>query len=116
MFGDGSQIRDFVYVDDAVQAFLLAGAMDAVNGEAFNVGGDEHISHRDLVELLVGAAGSGRYRFVEWPAEKKAIDIGSFYADSTLFKARTGWQPTTALADGLRRTLDYYRPRMAHYV
>jgi UDP-glucose 4-epimerase len=115
VFGDGSQIRDFVYVDDAVEAFLRAGATDGVNGEVFNVGGDEHYAHRDLVELLVRTAGSGRYRFVEWPAEKKIIDIGSFYADSTLFKTRTGWQPRVGLAEGLRRTIDYYRPRMAHY-
>jgi UDP-glucose 4-epimerase len=116
VYGDGSQIRDFVFVDDAVDAFVRAGATDAVNGAAFNVGGDEHIAHRDLVDLLVRTAGSGRYRFVEWPPEKKAIDIGSFYADSTLFKNRTGWAPTVTLTDGLARTIDYYRPRMAHYV
>jgi UDP-glucose 4-epimerase len=116
VFGDGSQVRDFVYVEDAVDAFLRAGASDEVNGEAFNVGGDEHISHRDLVQLLVGTAGTGRYRFVEWPPEKKVIDIGSFYADSTLFKTRTGWAPRVMLGEGLRRTIDYYRPRMAHYV
>ncbi len=116
IFGDGSQVRDFVYVDDAVEAFLLAGATDAVNGEVFNVGGDEHVSHRELVTLLTSAAGTGRYTFVEWPAEKKAIDIGSFYADSTSFRTRTGWQPAVRLADGLARTIEYYRPRMAHYV
>jgi UDP-glucose 4-epimerase len=116
VYGDGSQIRDFVYVDDAVKAFLLAGASDRVNGEVFNVGGDEHISHRELVELLVRTAGTGRYRFVEWPPEKKVIDIGSFYADSTLFKTRTSWTPAVTLAEGLRRTVEYYRPRMASYV
>ncbi len=116
IFGDGAQVRDFVYVDDATEAFVLAGATDEVNGEVFNVGGDEHIAHRDLVALLVQTAGSGRHRFVEWPPEKKAIDIGSFYADSTLFKTRTGWAPRVGLAEGLRRTLGYYRPRMAHYV
>lgn len=116
IFGDGSQVRDFVYVDDAVEAFLLAGATEAVNGEVFNVGGDEHISHGELVELLTRVAGSGRYRFVDWPAEKKAIDIGSFFADSTLFKSRTGWQPAVPLAEGLARTIAYYRPRMTAYV
>jgi UDP-glucose 4-epimerase len=116
VFGDGSQVRDFVFVDDAVEAFLRAGATDPVNGEAFNVGGDEHLTHRELVALLIQTAGSGRFRFVDWPAEKKAIDIGSFYADSTLFRTRTGWRPCTALAQGLARTIDYYRPRMAHYV
>jgi UDP-glucose 4-epimerase len=116
VFGDGSQVRDFVYVDDASEAFLLAGATDVVNGEAFNVGGDEHFAHNEVVELLVRTAGTGRFRFVEWPAEKKVIDIGSFYADSTLFKTRTGWAPRIGLAEGLRRTLDYYRTRMEHYV
>jgi UDP-glucose 4-epimerase len=116
VFGDGSQIRDFVYVEDAVEAFLLAGATDAVNGEAFNVGGDEHIAHRDLVKVLVELAGSGRYRFVEWPAEKRVIDIGSFYADSTLFKKRTGWAPIVSLRDGFGRTLAYYRAHLDRYI
>ena len=97
VFGDGSQIRDFVYVDDAVEAFLAAGATDSVNGEAFNVGGEEHITHRDLVKMLVEIAGSGRYTFVEWPADKKAIDIGDFYADSSLFRGRVGWTPSVRL-------------------
>jgi UDP-glucose 4-epimerase len=116
VFGDGSQIRDFVYVDDAVEAFLTAGASDVVNGEAFNVGGDEHIAHRDLVKLLVELAGSGRYKFIEWPADKKAIDIGSFYADSSLFKSRTGWKPTVDLREGFTRTFAYYRDRLPQYV
>jgi UDP-glucose 4-epimerase len=116
IFGDGSQVRDFVYVDDAVEAFLAAGATDAVNGEAFNVGGDEHIAHRDLVTMLLQMAGSGRYRFVDWPAEKKAIDIGSFYADSSRFKARTGWAPAVDLREGFRRTLAYYREHLDRYL
>ena len=116
VFGDGSQVRDFVYVDDAVDAFLRAGMCDSCNGETFNVGGDEHIAHRELVPLLVELAGSGAYRFVEWPPDKKAIDIGSFYADSTLFKEATGWAPATSLRDGLARTLAYYRQHMQHYI
>ncbi len=116
VFGDGSQVRDFVYVDDAVTAFLAAGASDAVNGEAFNVGGDEHITHRDLVALLVELAGQGSYKFIEWPKEKKVIDIGSFYADSSLFMTRTGWAPTVPLRDGFTRTLAYYRAHLSQYV
>jgi UDP-glucose 4-epimerase len=116
IFGDGSQIRDFVYVDDAVDAFLRAGACDACHGEVFNVGGDEQIAHRDLVEVLIDAAGSGRYTFVEWPAEKKAIDIGSFYADSSRFRRTTGWAPRVGLREGLTRTLAYYREHLHHYV
>ena len=112
IFGDGSQLRDFVFVDDAADAFLRAGASDACNGEVFNVGGDEAIAHRDLSALLVRLAGSGRVEYVDWPAEKKAIDIGSFYADSSKFKAATGWTSSVDLTAGLRRTLAFYR---AHY-
>ena len=116
VFGDGSQLRDFVYVDDAVEAFLAAGVCEAMNGQALNVGGDAPVSHRDLVELMITVAGSGRVRYVDWPAEKKAIDIGSIYSDASRFSALTGWAPRVALADGLQRTFDYYRSRLAHYV
>jgi len=116
IYGDGSQLRDFVYVDDAADSFLRAGASDAANGLVFNVGGSQPISHRDLVQLLVEVAGAGRYRFVEWPPEKKAIDIGSFYADSSLIARTLGWQPAVSLREGFARTLAYYRAHMAHYV
>jgi UDP-glucose 4-epimerase len=116
VFGDGSQIRDFVYVDDAVEAFLLAGMCEQINGDAFNVGGTEHIAHRDLVRLLIELAGAGTYRFVEWPQEKKAIDIGSFYADSTRFTDATGWRPGVSLQEGLSRTLRFYRSHFDKYV
>jgi UDP-glucose 4-epimerase len=116
IYGDGSQVRDFVYVDDAADAFLRAGASDACNGEVFNVGGSEPVCHRDLTALLVEVAGSGRVQYVPWPAEKKAIDIGSFYADSTKFRRATGWAPAVSLRDGLTRTLAFYRAHRQHYV
>ncbi len=116
IYGDGSQRRDFVYVDDAADAFLRAGASDVCNGQVFNVGGLEPISHLALVELLTSVAGSGRYRLVDWPPEKKAIDIGDFYADSSLVARTLGWHPVTTLRDGLKRTLDFYRAHLQHYV
>ena len=116
IYGDGRQLRDFVYVDDAADAFLRAAATDASNGQVFNVGGPEAISLKDLVELLISIAGTGRYRFVEWPPEKKAIDIGDFHADSTLITHTLGWRPTVALAEGLKRTVEFYRAHLSHYV
>ena len=116
IFGDGSQIRDFVYVDDAADAFLRAGASDACNGQVFNVGGSEPMTHRHLAALLVEIAGAGSVRFVPWPAEKKIIDIGSFYADSSRFRNTVGWHPQVQLRTGLARTLAYYRANVAHYL
>ena len=116
IFGDGSQLRDFVFVDDAADAFLRAGATDATNGEVFNVGGDEPISHRELVSVLLEVAGAGSMRFVEWPADKKRIDIGSFYSDSTKFRRAVGWRPRVSLREGLQRTIAFYRQHLDEYV
>jgi UDP-glucose 4-epimerase len=116
IYGDGSQLRDFVYVADAADAFLRAGASDAVNGEVFNVGGAEPISLGQLTSLLIDVAGSGRVEYVEWPADKKAIDIGSFYTNSSKFTRTTGWTPAVTLADGLRRTVEFYRQHLNQYL
>jgi UDP-glucose 4-epimerase len=116
IYGDGSQLRDFVYVDDAADAFLRAGASDACDGEAFNVGGQAPISHRDLVALLLEAAGTGRVKYVEWPAEKKAIDIGNFYADSSRFRSAVGWEAKVGLREGFERTVAFYRENLSHYL
>jgi UDP-glucose 4-epimerase len=116
IFGDGSQLRDFVFVDDAADAFLRAGASDACNGDVFNVGGDRAISHRELTALLLEIAGTGRVEYVAWPPDKKAIDIGSFYADSSKFQAATGWTTRVPLSEGLRRTIAFYRRNYDRYV
>ncbi len=116
IYGDGSQLRDFVFVDDAADAFLRAGADDSVNGKALNVGGARAISHRDLTSLLLSIAGSGRVEYIDWPSEKKAIDIGDFYADSSQFQQATGWSPAVPLEDGLTRTIAFYRAHFDRYV
>jgi UDP-glucose 4-epimerase len=116
IYGDGSQLRDFVYVDDAADGFLRAGATDACNGEVFNVGGNEPMSHRQLTTLLVEIAGGGRVQYVAWPVDKKAIDIGDFYADSSKFQRVTGWAPAVPLREGLARTIAFYREHFDSYV
>ena len=80
------------------------------------VGGDRPVSHRDLTSLLLKVAGSGSVQYIDWPAEKKAIDIGSFYADSSKLRRATGWAPAVSLDEGLRRAVDFYRANLAHYV
>ncbi|HEY7474671.1 MAG TPA: NAD-dependent epimerase/dehydratase family protein [Vicinamibacterales bacterium] len=116
IYGDGSQIRDFVYVDDVSDAFLRAGASDACNGDVFNVGGNEPIAHRDLVTMLIQQSGRGTMRFIDWPEDKRRIDIGSFYSNSSKFAAVTGWKADVTLRDGLHRTLAFYRHHLDKYL
>ena len=114
LFGDGEQLRDLTYVGDVVEAFLLAGCSPAADGQIFNLGG-EVTSLRSLVELLIELAGRGRYRLVPFPPEKRAIDIGSFYADDAKIGSALGWRRQVGLSDGLARTLQFYRQRRADY-
>jgi len=115
IFGDGSQRRDFTYVDDAVRAFLLAAAREEGAGEVFNLGGDGVVSLLELAELLVEANGGGGYRLVPFPPDRKTIDIGDYFADFGKARDRLGWTPEVPLAEGLARTLEFYREHAASY-
>ena len=115
MFGDGRQLRDLSYVDDVVDAFLLAALSDAGNGEVFNLGGDGPVGLAEVAALLVRLAGQGGVALVPFPPEHKAIDIGDYYADDRKIRSTLGWRPTTALGEGLTRTLAYYREHRRHY-
>ena len=116
IYGNGSQRRDFVYVDDVVEALLLAGAADSCNGEVFNVGGHGPVSLADLAELLVEVAGTGAVRYIDWPDERRAIDIGDFYSDSRKFEQAVGWHGDVDLRTGLDRTVRFYREHLNHYL
>jgi UDP-glucose 4-epimerase len=115
IFGEGRQVRDLTYVDDVVDAFLMAAASDACNGEVYNLGGDGPISLRALVELLLSINGGGRFSLVPFPSEYKAIDIGDYYADDQKIRSGLGWHAKVSLRDGLGRTLNYYREHRGHY-
>jgi UDP-glucose 4-epimerase len=115
LWGDGTQIRDFNYVDDVVEAMLLAGADPAADGQVFNLGGDEPINFSDLAALLVDIHGGGEYRIIPYPPDRKPIDIGDYYGDYRLIRGRLGWRPVVSLRDGLARTLAFYREEREHY-
>jgi UDP-glucose 4-epimerase len=111
----GSQLRDFTYVDDAVEAFLLSAA-DPQSGRVFNLGGAEVVSLESLADLVMRVAGGGSYVVREFPAERKRIDIGDYYAEDRLIESALGWTPRISLEEGLRRTVDYYRANLDAYL
>jgi nucleoside-diphosphate-sugar epimerase len=108
IFGDGRQRRDFNYVDDVVRALLLAGVLDSVNGQSYNLGFPRPYSLLELVEILRTLA-SFEYECVPFPAERKTIDIGDYYADFGAYQAAAGWTPEMDLRPGLIETLDFFR-------
>ncbi|PDW01874.1 NAD-dependent epimerase/dehydratase family protein [Candidatus Viridilinea mediisalina] len=115
VWGDGLQIRDFTYVDDCVAALLLAAREPGAAGQIFNLGSDETINLRELAMLLTSIAGTGRVEIIPFPADRKPIDIGDYYADYRLIQGRLGWVPSIRLREGLAHTLAFYRENRAHY-
>lgn len=112
----GEQRRDFTYVDDAVEAFLLAASHPAAVGQVYNLGGPPPVTLQRLAELLVEINRSGVFTVREFPADRKKIDIGDFYADDRLIRRRLGWRPKVDLRTMLARTLAYYRRELKNYV
>lgn len=112
----GDQLRDFTYVDDAVDAFLLAALSPEAHGRIFNVGGTPPVSLKVLADVLVQANGGGSYVLRNFPEERKKIDIGDFYADFTLLRQSLGWRPRVTLFSALARTLAFYRKELPRYV
>ncbi|GAC1315320.1 MAG: NAD-dependent epimerase/dehydratase family protein [Chloroflexota bacterium] len=115
IFGDGSQLRDFTYVDDVVEAFLAAGLSDAANGQVFNIGAIAPISLREVTEVLIDVAGNGAFHMQPFPPERKAIDIGSIYVDDRKIRRVLKWQPLVDMREGVARTIEFYRAHREHY-
>ncbi len=115
VFGDGFQLRDFNYVDDCVEALLLAGASDQANGKVYNLGSAEVVGLKALAEMMVGLSYGGTFELIPFPPERKAIDIGDYYSDFSLITQELGWSPKVDLQEGLKRTLAYYQAHHTQY-
>ncbi len=117
VYGDGRQLRDFNYVDDVIEALLLAAVDPRADGQVYNLGSAEPpISLLELARLLVRIHGHGDYRLIPFPPDRKAIDIGDYYADYRKIHGELGWRPRVPLAEGLQRSLDYYRANLPRHL
>jgi UDP-glucose 4-epimerase len=120
IYGNGRQVRDLNYIDDAVEAMLLGAVYDGANGRVFNLGNTPPVSLLEFVRTLLEVcqefgAGKGGYRLVPFPPDKKRIDIGDYYADYSKIHKTLGWRPTVLLKDGLQRSVAYYMEHRDHY-
>lgn len=115
VFGDGQIKRDFLYIDDCVQAILMAAVCEAAHGEILNVGIDQPTTFVELAETLIRVAGSGQWEFAPFSAERKAQEPGDFYSDISKIRRIINWYPSTDLETGLRLTVDYYRQYKSYY-
>jgi UDP-glucose 4-epimerase len=113
----GSQLRDMTYVDDVTEAFIRSAETPACHGNIYNIGGAPPASLTELADMMVRLAGpTATYTTREFPADRASIDIGSYHADDSAFRAASGWAPTVGLEEGIDRTLAWYRPRLVDYL
>jgi len=112
----GTQLRDYVYIEDVIDALLLAAQYNNVYGETFYVGSEKPVSLIDLANLILKLTGSGKVKIVPHPIEWKQIEIGDFYVDCTKIKRRLRWKAKTSLKEGLMKTINFYKRRLHEYI
>ena len=115
VFGGGEQRRDFSFIDDVVEAFLLVAGQEATVGEAYNLGGEKPYTLNEFVATLFEVCGGGTSTVVPFPPERKSIDIGDAYCSSEKFHKAVGWAPRVPLKEGLARTVAFYREHGERY-
>jgi nucleoside-diphosphate-sugar epimerase len=113
IYGDGSQLRDYVHVDDVVTALVALAESSAADGRAYNVGSGVGTKLIDVAHTLVALAGRGRVQQVAWPRLAAQIETGDFVADISRIRQDLGWAPAVGLREGLERTMAHYRDARA---
>jgi UDP-glucose 4-epimerase len=109
LFGDGSQRRDYLYIDDLVDALLRAACLPESRGRVYNIGDGQGTSLLELAEMAVREAGRGEIIRVPWPEEYRAIETGDYLSDISLARSELGWSPVTAIREGIARTVVSYQ-------
>jgi len=115
VFGDGEQIRDYIYVDDLAKAFILAAVTPGCHGETFNIGSGVATRFKEMVQAVVGAVGTGIVKTVDWPQNYVNVETGDYVSDISKLRAAIPWVPETDLETGIARTYAYYRQFARHY-
>lgn len=114
LFGDGSQIRDINYIDDAVDALLLCAQAKKAEGQSYNIGG-EPLTLKEFLEKAILAYGSGNYKLIPFPKERKSIEVGNYVADIKKIRDDLDWEPKISADEGIRMTFEYYGKFQKYY-
>jgi nucleoside-diphosphate-sugar epimerase len=109
VFGEKPILRDFLYVQDTVEAIIMCAACEEAYGKVFNVGHDSPASFFELAKTVITVAGSGKWEFAPFTPERAAQEPGDYYSDITKIRTIVNWEPRTPLEVGVRKTIEYYR-------
>jgi len=115
VFGDGKIKRDFIYIDDCIEAILATAKNEKCYGEIFNIGDDSFSDFLELANVLCALEQGASWEFAPFTPERAAQEPGDFYSDISKINSFTGWRPKISLKEGLKRTLDYYKTHKIYY-
>lgn len=115
VFGTGRILRDFLYVDDCVEALVAVAATPSAVGEVVNVGNDRASTFLEVAETLRDVVPGAEIVFTDFTPERKAQEPGDFVSDIAKIRRLTGWEPRVPLREGLERTVEFYRTRRGEY-
>lgn len=116
VYGDGQQTRDYIYIDDVVDAFIRAAVCEDLRNDIFFIGSGVETVFLDMVKAVIQATGKGKYKHIPFPPERESIDIRKFVITFNKFQTATGWTPQVDLQEGIQKTVDFYRDRLDLYL
>lgn len=115
IFGDGRQVRDYIYVDDLARAFIQAAITKRCYGAVFNIGSGNGLPFKDMVATILAVVKSGQSEYVPWPRDYINVETGDYISDDHKIRSFTGWRPEVDFESGVRRTFEYYQRHRSHY-
>lgn len=116
VFGDGAQLRNVIYIDDCISALIKASQSEKTNGEVIFAVGDEHYSVADIARMIAKYIGSGKIKFLSWPEERKAVEVGDAVISNKKIKMLLNWRPKNNFKSGLIKTKAYFKGRLGYYL
>ncbi len=116
VYGDGMQRRDYNFVEDVVDALLIAAQEAKADGKIFNLGASDPITLEETAKLMCGKVEGATFRKVPFPENRKSIDVGDFICSYQAFRNEFGWEPSTTFDDGITKTLEFFERDFRYYV
>ena len=116
VFGDGTQRRDYNFIDDVIDAFLISATSDDAIGQSFNLGSSDPLSLEATAKIMCDEINGAHYELVPFPEERKAIDVGDFVCDYSAFSKSFGWNPKFSFEEGIAESINFFRKELDYYL
>jgi UDP-glucose 4-epimerase len=115
VYGDGRQQRDYIFNEDVADAAIQLLLSPQTAGQVYNLGCGQGTAFIDMAHLVAATVPGTGVLQVEWPADRYFVETGDYISDIGKLTGATGWRPRTSQAEGIARTVDYYRRHREHY-